>query len=110
MILKPDCAEQPLLVADTMMFATIGEPVALFAVNVPMLPEPDEGKPIAVLLLVHVIVAPGVVLVNVNGPATSPAHNAAGEEGTVISAPGLIVNCLVAVALPHSLVTVTETV
>ena len=91
-ILKPDCAEQPLLVADTIMLATIGEPVALMVVNDPIFPEPEAGKPMPGLLLLHVMVAPGVVLVNVNGPAVSPAQSGGGDDGTLMSAPGLMVN------------------
>ena len=109
-MLKLDCAEQPLLVADTTMLATIGEPVALIVVNDAMFPDPEEGKPIPGLLLVHVITAPGVVLVNVKGPAISPAQNGGGGDGTLMSAPGLIVNWRATVVVPHSFVTARETV
>ena len=91
-ILNPDCAEQPLAVADTTILAVTGEPVTLVVVNDPILPEPEAGKPILGLLFVHVMVAPGVVLVNVNGPAVSPTHNGDGDGGTLMSAPGLMVN------------------
>jgi hypothetical protein len=109
-ILNPDCAEQPLLVADTTMLATIGEFVVLIAVNDAMLPDPEAGKPMAGLLFVQVMLAPGVVLVNENGPAISPEQKGGGEDGTLISAPGLMMNWRVAVAVPHSFVTVNETV
>lgn len=69
-----------------------------------ILPLPDPARPMAVLLLVQVKVAPGVLLVKTNGPAFSPKQNAE-VAGTDKLGTGLTITILDTVVVPHSFVT-----
>lgn len=109
MMVKEDCAEQLLERAVTVIVAVIGVVPLFIAANELMLPEPLAPRPIEVLLLVQVITAPGVVLVRFRLPVLSPLQNAAGA-GTDRLALELMVNCLVTIVVPHSLVTERLTV
>lgn len=96
---------QPPCEALTVIVAVIGEDVELVAIKedivAPLLPPPN---PIAVLLFVQVNAVPGVVLVDVYGPAVPPAQTVS-LEGTVNVGGGAIVKLFDVVVVPHSFVT-----
>jgi len=103
-MVKEDCAEQLLEIAVTVIVAIRGVVPVFVAANEGILPVPLAGNPIDGLLLVQEIEAPGVVLVIARLPVFSPLQNAT-DAGTDKLALELIVNCLVTVVVPHSLVT-----
>jgi hypothetical protein len=64
----------PAMVGVTVIVDVSGDPVALVAVNAGSPPEPLAGRPIPVLELVHVYVAPAGVLVKVLAGTALPGQ------------------------------------
>jgi hypothetical protein len=74
-MVKDAVVEHPAAIAFTRTCEAICEVVLFTVVNAGMLLIPEEaGKPIAVVLAVQLIVAPGVLATNVKGPAVSPGQ------------------------------------
>ena len=65
---------QPLAVGVTVIVATTGAPVGLYATKLAILPTPLAAKPIEVLSLVHVKLVPAVVLPKVTAAVAVPLH------------------------------------
>src|SRR5258705_644994 len=108
-MVNDNCFEHRLKVPLTVIVAVIGDAVVFTVVKEPILPPPLAPNPIPVLLFVHVMFAPDVVLVKEKLPAFTSGQNTV-DAGTERSGIGLILNCLLTVVVPHSLVTANDTV
>lgn len=80
----------PLALAVTVIVAVIGDDVVFAAVNAGTLPVPFAGRPIAVLLLVHVMLAPAGTVVKLVA-ATASFLQTEKFDGTVTVGEGLTV-------------------
>lgn len=90
------------------MVAVWVEVVVLVVMNEPIvLPVPVLPRPIVVLLFVHES-TPDRVVLKVKGPAFMAVHIGT-DEGTMTTGKGFTVNNLDVVDVPHSFVTLKET-
>ena len=104
-MVNSDCCVHPAETAVTRITELIGVAPVLLVVKAGIFPLPLAAvNPMAVLLAVQLMVVPGVVLVNVKGPALAPVQNAA-EAGIVSCGISDMRNCRVCVVVPHSFVT-----
>jgi hypothetical protein len=74
MVKETGVPEQPLTLGVTVIVAVTAEALELLSVKEEILPVPDEGRPMEVVLLVQLNTVPLILPEKVSAPEAAPAH------------------------------------